>query len=129
VSTFGAAVMPHGRILVVDDDPTLREAISEALEEEGYEVSCAANGADALLQLRRGALPSVILLDLAMPVMDGWSFRRVQRDDPRLASVPTVVVSATHDAAGAALDSLRPDAFLPKPFELATLIAAIQRLR
>lgn len=120
--------MPHGRILVVDDDAALREAISEVLEDSGYEVSCATDGADALAQLRRGALPSVILLDLAMPVMDGWAFRQVQRDDPRLAAVPTLVVSATYEPDDRAIESLRPDAFLPKPFDLGKLIAAIQRL-
>jgi CheY-like chemotaxis protein len=116
------------RILVVDDDPAVRSALAEALEENGYEVACAADGDDALAQLHARPPPQVILLDLAMPVMDGWSFRDAQRRDPCLASIPTVVVSASLPAERGALEALAPAATLAKPFELERLIETLQRL-
>lgn len=116
------------RILVVEDDTTIRETIAELLEDEGYAVSCAANGAEALAQLDAGSVPSLILLDLTMPVMDGWTFRSAQRSDPRLASIPTVVVSASHGADPRSLERLAPDAFLAKPFDLDRLIDTVGRL-
>jgi CheY-like chemotaxis protein len=116
------------RILIVEDDPALRGALADVLEDEGYEVACAANGLEALSHLRRRIAPSVILLDLAMPVMDGWSFRALQRRDARLSRIPTVAVSASLEASGEALAELAVDAFLPKPFDLDELIGTVQRL-
>jgi CheY-like chemotaxis protein len=115
------------RILLVEDDPALRGTLAEVLEERGYEVVCAEHGADALSHLGDEPAPNVILLDLAMPVMDGWSFRNVQRKDPRLASIPTVILSATLSADPRALDGLDADAALPKPFTLERLIETVQR--
>ncbi len=116
------------RILVVEDDSDLRHSLAEVLEEEGYEVACAKDGEDALRQLD-GPAPQAILLDLTMPGMDGWTFRSVQRSDPRLARIPTVVISAAYvsDPRGVARD-LAPDGYLPKPFELQTLIDALKRV-
>jgi len=115
-------------ILVVEDDPGLRAAMTEALEDRGYEVACAGDGKDALAQLEASPAPSVILLDLAMPVMDGWSFRAAQRRDPRFAAIPTVVLSASIGADACVLDGLDPAAALAKPFDLERLIATVQRL-
>jgi len=115
-------------ILVVEDDPGLRAAMTEALEDCGYEVACAGDGKDALAQLEASPAPSVILLDLAMPVMDGWSFRAAQRRDPRFAAIPTVVLSASIGADACVLDGLDPAAALAKPFDLERLIATVQRL-
>jgi CheY-like chemotaxis protein len=115
------------RILLVEDDPALRNALAELLEEKGYEVACAEHGADALAQLDEDPAPSVILLDLAMPVMDGWSFRTVQRQDPRLAGIPTVVLSASLASDPRALEGLEADAALAKPFTLERLIETVQR--
>lgn len=114
------------RILVVDDDPDLRHSLVEVLEDEGYEVSCANNGEEALRALARAA-PNAILLDLTMPVMDGWTFRDVQRNDPRLAGIPTVVISAAYSD-GRAMEGLGADAFLAKPFELSRLTETLQRI-
>ncbi len=116
------------RILLVDDDDAIRETLAELLEDEGYEVACATNGADALSKLAAAAAPTVILLDLAMPVMDGWTFRAVQRGDPRLARIPTIVLSASHGVDLRALAPLAPDAFLAKPFEVDRLFSTIRGL-
>jgi CheY-like chemotaxis protein len=118
------------RILVVDDDTGLRDALAELLRENGFEVSCAADGSEALGRLGDADAPppSLILLDLTMPVMDGWTFRAAQRSDPRLADIPTVVLSATLGVDARALETLAPAAALAKPFELDRLIETVQRL-
>jgi two-component system, OmpR family, response regulator CpxR len=113
-------------ILVVDDDPDLRRALTEVLEEEGFEVSCAQNGEEALVVLE-GVPPSAILLDLTMPLMDGWTFRARQRSDAKLADIPTVVISAAYSDARH-VSTLEPDAFLAKPFEVGALTETLQRL-
>src|SRR5687768_13520104 len=85
-------------ILVVDDDIDIREAIQDTLEEEGFRVESAPDGAAALERLR--ALPyepCLVLLDLMMPVMDGWEFLAARKEDPRLASIPITVISASRD--------------------------------
>jgi CheY-like chemotaxis protein len=128
MASFPAAVAPSARILLVEDDPALRAALAELLEEQGYEVACAEHGADALAQLGDAPPPSVILLDLAMPVMDGWSFRTVQLGDPRLAGIPTVVLSASLASDPRALDGLEADAALAKPFTVERLIETVQRV-
>jgi CheY-like chemotaxis protein len=117
--------------MVVEDDFAIRETIFEVLAGEGFRVTCAANGAEALLRLDeasvRGDLPGLILLDLMMPVMDGWDFRLAQRRDPRLAAIPVLVLSA---GAGmeARLGALAPAAFIPKPFELDHLLHLVHQL-
>ena len=109
---------------MVDDDEEVRRLLAEVLETEGYEVAMAADGQEALAYLRSHALPSLILLDLRMPVMDGWQFRAQQGRDPVLSVVPVVVVSGVHDpelleGAGAAI--------VPKPFDLRVLMNAVRR--
>lgn len=88
----------HQVILVVDDDDDSREVIGTILEVEGYDVAKRANGAEALEYLRHApAPPSCVLLDLKMPVMDGWTFLRERNRDPDLESVPVVVFSGQPD--------------------------------
>lgn len=109
-------------ILLVEDDTDLREALAEFLADEGFgPVDTAANGAEALRKLHDGPPPGVILLDLMMPVMDGWAFRRAQLADSQLAPIPVVVLSAA--------DSL-PDvsASLRKPVDLDALSGVLRRL-
>ena len=126
--SFASTVTSPVRILVVDDDAAIRQAIAELLAEEGFEVSCAANGAEALRELESTTVPSLILLDLTMPVMDGWTFRSAQRQDPRLAGIPTIVLTAIHGGDPRVFEPLAADAFLPKPFDLERLIATVHRL-
>ena len=82
-------------VLVVDDDADIRAAIAETLDDEGYRVAQAANGMAALDFLRRGASPALILLDLWMPVLDGWGFLERRETDASLAAVPVIVMSAS----------------------------------
>ena len=87
---------PRRTILVVDDDDDIRATLSLVLSGEGYAVREAANGRDALLELQeRAALPDLILLDLMMPVMDGWQFRARAKKEKRLARIPTIVLTAS----------------------------------
>ena len=116
------------RILLVDDDLDVRCSLAELLEEEGYEVVCAGDGEQALRELASPAAPNAILLDLTMPVMDGWTFRDRQRRDPRLASIPTIVISASHAPDLKALELLHADAVLPKPFDLERLVETLDRV-
>ncbi len=112
--------------MIVEDDFEIREILRELLEEAGYLVMWAANGMEALARLRIGRAPRVILLDLMMPVMDGLEFRTAQRRDPALAAIPVVVISADHGMDQKVCD-MQVDEYLPKPFELRTLLATVNR--
>jgi CheY-like chemotaxis protein len=110
-------------IFVVDDDQDIRDTLTELLQEEGYSVVRASHGGEALRMLREGPRPSLILLDLMMPVMDGWQFRAEQRKDPALASIPVVVISATgKDEKVSTLGAVQ---FLKKPIRLEQLLEAV----
>ena len=112
-------------ILIVDDDPDAGEAMSEVLRLEGFEVSVAGDGEKALETLRSsGQLPSVILLDLMMPVMNGWQFRQAQLNDSRLAAVPVIVLTAT-SVPESNVAQLQPAAFLKKPVAIDKLLQLI----
>jgi CheY-like chemotaxis protein len=117
---------PAGLVLVVDDDPDIRDMIGQALELEGWSVVGAANGEEALRVARRGPRPDVILLDLMMPVMNGWEFMDEQRRDSVLATIPVVLISGderlTEKAARA-----RVAGFLKKPMDLVELLDTVQR--
>jgi CheY-like chemotaxis protein len=116
-----------GHILLVEDDTAIRESVADVLAGEGFDVTCAVNGQEALRRLGDGsAQPGVILLDLMMPVMDGWAFRAAQRSDPRYADIPVVVLSADAGSEGS-VGRLAPAAFLPKPFELDQLLDLVGR--
>jgi CheY-like chemotaxis protein len=90
----------------------------------GYEVAAAANGREALQYLRLNPEPCLVLLDLMMPVMSGWQFRAEQRQDPELASLPVVVMTATRSLEQAAIDA---DDLIRKPVELHQLLTTIRR--
>lgn len=110
-------------IVVIDDEPDIRESIAEVLSDHGYEVRCFANGADALEHLRSDANASLILLDLMMPVMNGWSFREQQSRDLRLASIPVITMSATDDLGPRG--PLQGRAILCKPLNINRLLARV----
>lgn len=111
-------------VLIIEDDADLREMMAQLLTLEGFHAETAANGQDALDYLRSGEPPDLILLDLMMPIMDGWEFRRRQAADPSLARVPVVVLSALDPARGADLDAA---AFLKKPLDFDRLLDLVRR--
>src|ERR1700674_3239719 len=84
-----------GKILIVEDDRHELRALSEFLERKGYSVIEAQNGREALDDLRNGAAVSLVLLDLSMPVMDGWEFLKRQNNDPGIADIPVVALTAS----------------------------------
>ena len=109
------------RVLVVDDDPDILDALSEILEVEGYHVQRARNGREALQRLELG-LPDLVLLDLMMPVMDGWEFARSL--DPG-ARPPIIVLSSDRNVSAKAKE-IGALGWLAKPFELSELLAAVR---
>ena len=113
------------RILLVDDDESIRQFVEMALTDEGYEVVTAANGQAALDVLGRWT-PSLILLDMRMPIMDGWAFSSVWRQAPGIRKVPVVVITAARDAAESAAE-IGADAVLSKPFDLGELLALVRQ--
>jgi two-component system cell cycle sensor histidine kinase/response regulator CckA len=112
-------------LLVVEDDADISEALDSSLSMEGFRVTRCSNGREALDWLRISPKPDLILLDLMMPVMDGWQFRVAQKDDPELATIPVLALSADSTAKAAAIDA---EAYLKKPVDYDTLIATIDRL-
>jgi signal transduction histidine kinase len=112
-------------LLVVEDDADIRETLDGLLSMEGFQVTGCSNGREALDWLRTSPKPDVILLDLMMPVMDGWQFRVAQKHDPEIANIPVVALSADATAKAAAIDA---DAYLKKPVEYETLIDTIDHL-
>jgi CheY-like chemotaxis protein len=112
-------------ILIVDDDVSVRRTIARFFTSEGFSVIEAENGQEALTYLRGGGDPAVIVLDLRMPVMDGWTFRRQQRLDPRLARIPVIVLSGA-DADG--LPELNALAAFEKPVSLLQIVNLVKGL-
>jgi CheY-like chemotaxis protein len=114
-------------ILVVDDDADVRDALAELLAGRGFAVTTATDGGDALRLLRSMASPPmVILLDLMMPVMDGYEFLEVCRREPFLASIPVVVITAGYRVDQARLGETTP--ILSKPIELTRLMSKLHEL-
>ena len=111
-------------VLIVEDDFDTREMLGRFLELEGYAVESASNGRQALDRLEEGAQACVILLDLMMPVMDGWQFRREQVQKQELAAIPVIVVSA---AGRDRLQQIHADAYLSKPVDLDELLQQIRQ--
>ena len=112
-----------GIVLIVDDDDALRESICDLLEEDGYHAVQARDGVQALEHLqRREDKPGLILLDLMMPGMDGWSFRDAQLRDPILRTIPVVLMSSVQD-----VHNFRADGVLEKPLHLDQLLATVRQ--
>jgi len=115
---------PPSTVLVVDDDPYLQRVMMKFLTLEGFVPVLAGNGEEALTYLRDGGSARVILLDLRMPVMDGWTFRREQRDDPGIADIPVVVLSGAESE----VSELDAAAAFYKPVSFSEVIAVVRRL-
>jgi CheY-like chemotaxis protein len=109
-------------VLIVEDDLDTREMLGRFLELEGFNVETAENGKRALERLGSGVGACVILLDLMMPVMDGWQFRQEQIRDSALADIPVIVVSA---AGRERLEKIQADAYLSKPVDLDELLGCV----
>ncbi len=119
--------MASREVLVVEDDTDLRESLSQALQDHGFHVTQAGDGQQALDLLHSGARPSVILLDLMMPVVSGWELRDLLREDPSFAQIPQLIISAYVDETEQAVLSLPPEDCIRKPFHLRVLIDALER--
>jgi len=120
---MASAAVGHCPVLIVEDDADLREMMAQLLTIEGFNASTVANGREALEYLSHGSKPDVILLDLMMPVMDGWEFRRQQQADPSLAGVPVIVLSALDQSRAGDVDAA---AFLKKPLDFDRLVQLVR---
>jgi two-component system chemotaxis response regulator CheY len=113
-------------VLIVEDDIGIRESLQEALQMDGYSVIAAVHGEDALKYLNTGRVrPSLILLDLMMPVMNGWEFLKTVKANARFSNIPVIVLSAAAKDTGS--EDLHAVAFLKKPVDLDTLINLVER--
>jgi CheY-like chemotaxis protein len=112
-------------ILFVDDDPGLQRVMTKFLALEGFTPVVAANGKEALDYLRGGGSARVILLDLRMPVMDGWAFRKEQKADPGIAGIPVIVLSG---AEGDRVPELDAAASFRKPISFPEIITVVRQL-
>lgn len=118
---------PNGtRVLLVDDDDDLRTSMSDALEDAGFEVTPAANGREALARLADDEPIDVILLDLLMPVMNGWQFCDERQKDPQLAGIPIIVMSAAVSKDPWSPYYLDVNDYVAKPIDLDDLVAKLQ---
>ena len=113
-----------GFVLVVDDDEHMRRAFNRILTHTGYRVVVAVNARSALDELHAGHLPCAILLDLEMPIMDGWKFLMERQRDTTLWRIPVALVSGSIDKRALALDA---ECHLAKPFDANQLLATVQR--
>ena len=121
----GRQVPDPRTIVLVEDDEGIRETMGALLADEGFHVVEAANGEEGLAALRAAQDPCLVLLDLWMPVMNGWQMLDAMRDDPALQRVPVLVISAAGDLPPPAGAS----AFLRKPIRLETLLANVEQFR
>ena len=116
-------IIPCKSVLVVEDDQSIRDLLKIALELDGYEVSTAENGQIALDLLPQMPKPCLILLDLMMPVMDGWAFAAKLEKDVVLATIPIVIVSAFSDKG----KDIKAKAFIKKPVDLEALFLVVKK--
>ena len=120
---FEQIIVDTAKLLIVEDDDAARDALGDIFHLEGYQVALSANGKDALEYLRSEPLPDLIILDLQMPVMNGWQFRREQSRDARFATVPVVVITAFQSPGD--LDGAE---IVHKPIDIELLLALVRKL-
>jgi CheY-like chemotaxis protein len=113
-------------ILLIDDDPDLRQCLVDVLEDEGYEIRTAWSGREALslLETEAQSPPSLILLDLMMPDLNGWQFHEQQQKNPRLAAIPVLVVTASRGFG----TKLPGSDVLLKPFSVESVLEKVKEL-
>ncbi len=114
------------KVLVVDDDPTIRQLCAEVLSDEGYAVDTASNGQEALVRLERNGI-KVVLIDIMMPVMDGMQLCRILRSREATRNLPIIVMSAATNLANKATEALA-NSVLVKPFEIDKLLSCVEQL-
>ncbi|HMQ32173.1 MAG TPA: response regulator [Chloroflexaceae bacterium] len=114
---------PSRTVLVIDDDPAILRTVADILGDEGYDVVTAANGAEGL-ELLETVAPGLILLDMRMPVLDGWQFARSL--DPGKRAIPLVVMTAAQDARQWARE-IGASGYVAKPFDLVELLETVER--
>jgi CheY-like chemotaxis protein len=122
----GAMAKPGTSVLVVDDDVDIRDSLMDVLADEGYEVACASDGLEAIDYLRSHERPGIILLDWMMPNCNGACFRTKQMQDPTLAAIPVVLLTA-HPRAEAKMAEVDALDYVPKPVRLEKLLEVIDR--
>ena len=120
--------MSQGELLIVDDDRELLDALAETLEALGFTITKAGNGREALDRLHGRPLPGAVLLDLNMPVMNGWQFCAAKKADEALKDVPVIVLSAAAKKDPASPYYLDVEEIVSKPIEMEELLGAIHRL-
>ena len=118
----GAAEPTHKLVVVIEDEPDLLEVTSFVLESEGFRVQTAKNGAEALEILRSGTQPELVLLDMMMPVMNGWEFLEAISRIPTFRNIPIVVMTAA-----GSIGVPGATAVLRKPFDLGALVDVVER--
>jgi CheY-like chemotaxis protein len=117
-----AASSPNRSILVVDDDAAATDSLIDILSDGGYTVATARNGKEALERLRHAPLPRLIILDLFMPEMDGWEFRRAQLKDAKLRDIPVVVMTGASVYAG-----IDANVIVHKPLDVGRFVSLVER--
>lgn len=121
-----ASEAPKKPVLIIEDDEDVAATIAEVLEGDGFRATIAHDGREALALLENGLQPGLILLDMSMPVMNGWEFRQEQSRIQSATSVPVIVVTADGDAKRKA-DSIHAQGFLAKPVTLNALLSTVER--
>ncbi len=116
--------MKNQVILIIDDDETVRNTLIEVLEKEHYTVFAASNGQEGIEVLEKIPRPCLILLDLMMPIMDGWEFLDFRENDRLISKIPVVVISAFSEQA----KKIKVNAFLKKPIDLKRLLETLKKL-
>jgi CheY-like chemotaxis protein len=114
------------KILIIEDDPDIRDTMAQILDEEGYRTFTASSGLDALQQLQDGLRPHLILLDLMMPIMDGWQFREEQEKNPAIAAIPVVLISAAGQI-GRDVPRITRGTYIRKPISFEVLLSTVEK--
>jgi CheY-like chemotaxis protein len=114
-------------VLVVEDDAAIRTLLQDLLSDRGYSVAVAHNGGEALDQIR-DRRPDLVLLDLMMPEMNGWSFLQARESDRDMVQIPVLVISASGSSGAVRAEDLGAPVFIAKPFDVDHLITEVERL-